>query len=45
MKKLGIELFFKPLCFKNAKALNNNYFSFGSIKKVKDPKQPQIKKE
>ena len=45
MKKLGIELFFKPLCFKNAKIINSKPFFFGSIKKVKDIKQTQLKKD
>lgn len=45
MKKLGIELFFKPFCFKNAKSLNTTSFFFGSLKKVKDIKQTQLKKD
>lgn len=45
MKKLGIELLFKPLCFKNAKTFNTKSYFFSSMKKVKDTKQTQLKKD
>lgn len=45
MKKLGIELFLKSFNLGAAKTVNKNRFFFASIKKAKDLKQPQTKKD
>lgn len=45
MKKLSVELFLRSFYLKTSKTINNSSFFFSTVKKVKDSKQPQIKKD